>query len=117
MLGPRLEAPTLAVALLVSAMRTILTNMLFWIAVAQWVIAFPVGRTVSDLVPRVFPASVQMLLVSSVMFVVICAVFLLPLLFTGNLPLPSGEQFTPYKYGSAVGIALLIIVQVAKTRL
>ncbi len=95
-------------------MQTTLTDTLFWIAIVQWVTAFPVGRMVSDYVPRIFSIPIQMILVSIVMLVVICAVFVLPLLLTGNFPLPCCERIYSYKYGAGVGIGLLIIVKIIK---
>lgn len=58
----------------------------------------------------------QMILVSVVMLSVIGIVFVLPLLVTGNLPLPCCERFDSYKYGSALGIALLVVAQIWRAR-
>ncbi|MGE0333524.1 MAG: hypothetical protein AB7P37_22820 [Ramlibacter sp.] len=85
-----------------------ISDPLFWVAALQWTVAFPLGRRATDAVSRVFAPPLQMLLVSMVMLAVACAVFLFPLLLTGNLPLPCCERFDSYKYGTGVGIGLLV---------
>ena len=92
-------------------MQTHLSDAMFWIAICQWIVAFPIGHFATKFVPRQLPVPLQAILVSAVMLTVVGAVFTLPLMVTGNLPLPCCDSFDSYKYGSGVGIALVIVAR------